>query len=67
MKKLVLFSTIVFSLLFLAGCGNKKADVSDTTTVDTTTTVTTEAGDASKNECLELMAYAFKVAILQAS
>jgi len=65
MKKLLLLSAVIFSLLFVAGCGTKKADISDTGTTAQTTGATT-AKDATKDECLELMAYAFKVAQLQA-
>ena len=65
MKKLLLLSAVIFSLLLVAGCGTKKADISDTGTTAQTTGATT-AKDATKDECLELMAYAFKVAQLQA-
>lgn len=64
MKKLLLISTLVFSLLLVAGCGKKtETTTTDTTTVDATTQTST---DATKEQCLELMAYAFKVAQLQA-
>ena len=69
-KKVVSFSLIACSLLFLAGCGTKTPDVStnETPVVDTTvktTDVNVKTTDATKEQCLELMAYAMKVAQLQ--
>lgn len=67
MKKLLSFSLIACSVVLLAGCGSKKVDVSDVT-VDTTvpavTTNTTKV-DATKEQCLELVTYGMKVALLQ--
>lgn len=73
-KRVLAFSLIAFSLLFLVGC--KKAPTTPTVTTDqsvvnngtvTPQTGTTSASDATKDQCIELMAYAFKVAQLQAS
>ena len=67
-KKVVGFSLIACSFLLLAGCGTKTVEITDgTTPVDAAvTTPNTKVTDADKKECIDLMAYAFKVAQLQA-
>jgi len=68
MKKLLSLSLIACSLVILAGCGNKKADVSDTTTVDTNVpavTTNTKKVDATKAQCLEMVTYGMNLAIAQ--
>lgn len=75
-KKLVLLSSIVFTLLLLAGCGKKTetqmvtpeewTPIAETTTVETTTVeTTTKTVPATKSQCLELVVYGMKVALLQ--
>jgi len=54
----------MFSLLLVAGCGTKTTTTTPTTTTTTTTNATTT--NATREQCLELMAYAFKVSQLQA-
>lgn len=71
MKKLVLLSSIMFSLLFLTGCGKSTpTDVAtDQTTVSDTTVTTSEETKpslTSRAQCVELMAYAFKMVEAQA-
>lgn len=70
-KKLLLLSSIVFTLLLLAGCG-KKTETETVTpdewmpTVETTTVETTsKTVPATKEQCLELVVYGMKVALLQ--
>jgi len=75
-KKVVGFSLIACSFLLLAGCGNKTVEVTDETTPvdetvttpvdETVTTTDVKTTDANKEECIDLMVYAFKVAQLQA-
>ena len=64
-KKLLFLSAAMFSLLLVAGCGTKTTTTSDATT-STTPTTTATTTNATKDQCIELMAYAFKVAQLQA-
>gem|GEM_PF-5424441 len=63
-KKLLFLSVAMFSLLLVAGCGTKTTTTTPTTTTTTTTNATTT--NATREQCLELMAYAFKVSQLQA-
>jgi len=68
MKKLLSLAVITCSVILLAGCGSKKADVSDTTTDTTVPAVTAINGkkvDASKAQCLQLVTYGMKVALAQ--
>jgi hypothetical protein len=68
-KKALGFSVIAISLLLLAGCGGaKKAPVVTITgevpaVIDTTVT---KNKDATKEQCMDLMVFAFKVAQDQA-
>ncbi len=73
MKKSLLIAVVACSVLLLAGCGTtKKTDVSpttgetDTTVTETQSPETATTKSATKDECIELMAYAFKVAQYQA-
>lgn len=70
-KKLLFLSSIVFTLLLLAGCEKKTetqmvtpdewTPIAETTTVETTS----KTVPATKEQCLELVVYGMKVALLQ--
>lgn len=53
---------MAFSVLLLVGCGKKTVTVDETLTETTTTTETVEA---TKDQCLELVAYGMEVALAQ--
>jgi PBP1b-binding outer membrane lipoprotein LpoB len=69
MKKLLSVAVITCSVILLAGCGSKKADVSDTVTTDTTvpavTTTNGQKTDATKAQCLEMVRFGMNLAIAQ--
>jgi hypothetical protein len=70
-KKLLSLSVIMFSLVFLAGCGKSTTTIPTVTTdptavTDTTTTTPENTRDLTQKECIELVAYAFKAAQYQA-
>ncbi|MCX6824113.1 MAG: hypothetical protein NT085_03215 [candidate division SR1 bacterium] len=70
MKKLLSFSLIACSVILLAGCGSKKADVSDVTTtgniaVPAVTTTNGKKVDATKAQCLEMVTFGMNLAIAQ--
>ena len=67
MKKLVLFSAVVFSLVLVAGCGMKTTTVTTDTTTPTTTTTTTNTKkvDATKDQCMDMVVYGMKIALAQ--
>ncbi|MFA6255758.1 MAG: hypothetical protein WC606_01120 [Candidatus Absconditabacterales bacterium] len=70
-KNVLTVSVVACSLLLLTGCGGtKKADVSTgaVTTINENvqTTGVANTKPATKDQCIELMAYAFKFAQLQA-
>ena len=70
MKKLLSLAVITCSVILLAGCGSKKADVSDVTATGTTTVpaVTAQNGkkvNATKVQCLEMVQYGMNMAIAQ--
>lgn len=69
MKKFLISIFAIGSLAFLVWCGGTKTtDVvpTDGTTVENTTTTTTKTRDLTKDECIELVAYAMKAAQYQA-
>ena len=65
-KKVIVFCGIVCSLLFLSGCGNKAKNVGIPTQVGTTQVQNTMKIPATKEQCLELVAYGMKVALNKA-
>jgi hypothetical protein len=70
-KKALGFSAIAISLLFIAGCGSTKTPAISTGEVTTVkenvqTPTLTGTKDATQDQCIEMMAYAFKVAQFQA-
>lgn len=68
MKKLLGLSLIACSVILLAGCGSKKADVTDTTTDTTVPAVTATNGqktDATRTQCLDMVKFGMNLAIAQ--
>jgi PBP1b-binding outer membrane lipoprotein LpoB len=70
MKKLLSVAIIACSVILLAGCGSKKADVSDVTatgdiTVPAVTTTNGQKSDATKAQCLEMVTFGMNMAIAQ--
>jgi major membrane immunogen (membrane-anchored lipoprotein) len=69
MKKLLGLSLIACSVILLAGCGSKKADVSDTTTTDVTVPAVTATNgqktDATRTQCLDIVKFGMNLAIAQ--
>ncbi len=70
-KKLLVVSAITLSLVVVAGCKTKTADVSKDATSPTAATATQETQNtakapATKEQCMDLITFAMKVASLKA-